>query len=167
MSLDSDPKIIIRDDYEQINIDTTREIQNIKEHIGKIYDSLNILTNIRINEMTYNSRELSEVHLQLKNIENRLFFICESISSQKSELQELQNGFSHLLKSQEAILENTQKILDRIIHKDKLGEVLSKSKDEYTSALQCEMEISRQHLIRELRRSNFPIKSGHGDPLYG
>jgi hypothetical protein len=48
-----------------------------------------------------------------------------------------------------------------------IQEQLRKSKNEYISALQCEMEISRNIISRELQRysGNSSLK-GHGDPFF-
>lgn len=50
--------------------------------------------------------------------------------------------------------------------KKDFAEMLQKSKDEYIAALQCEMEITRHYLIKEIYRKEFSYSKGsHGDPL--
>lgn len=76
------------------------------------------------------------------------------------------------------ILEKIENLSDKIDTFTKKLEIISEIqkedkqeiqqlKKEYISALQCEMEINRQYLLREIRRmhTDGSIK-GHGDPLF-
>jgi len=169
--------------HEDLKIDNSkkshedRNLQSIKEHLQKIYEKIG----------TRNDSEL-EVHsliLNIKSIEESVSSIEESVSSLKNTLSSLedkiliqgeniqrQNNLLQIeLESIKKTMETLTKLaieereITKIDHSKDLECLLLKSKNEYISAMQCEMEICRSNIIKEFYRSNKGLK-GHGDPFF-
>lgn len=157
---------IILDDYDPSNKKEEYTILDLKNHISKFYSDLILKKN-------HDSEITEYIISEIKNIENKLQIIYENSVSQKIELHELSLKCSKLEHNQESFKNEILKFntspnlsMKDLMTTEDFSEMLQKSKDEYISALQCEMEITRQYLIREIYRGHSSIKGSHGDPLF-
>lgn len=93
------------------------------------------------------SKKLKEIQEQLHRLQRENSNLKELVIFSKMQIEKLTSDIEELNKS--------------------IPEQIRKSKNEYISALQCEMEISRNLFSRELQRvsGNSSLK-GHGDPFF-
>lgn len=114
------------------------------------------MTTINICDILLPDYEPSKEDEKLKKDEQSL-----DVLSKDEKIKHLTERCSNIEHNQTLIIKEIANL------KKEFAILLQKSKDEYIAALQCEMEITRHYLIKEIYKKEFSYAKGnHGDPLY-
>ena len=185
--LEEEEEIVFEEDEDKVDEDEIREqfFQKMKEVIEghkNIQDNQNNLGETvekKVQDILKSQQIITEQQEEFSEDMNKNFFVI--FESQK-EIQKQQNDFKEEVNSLEKVVENEgQKTEENHSHISKelsciceetsglnegvqdVNKMLSKTKDQYIAALQCEMEICRSNIIQGIRDS---ISSRNSGPPY-